>query len=228
MNQTNNSSSTAGHPSKGAVFDALNWCSEKNFLPEHRRYLAQDVGDRVLDLGAGTGAMFPYIGATAQREGPIQLHGIEPDPSFRARAEQKAERVGLHIDIRNGRAESLPYDNESFNTVIASTVFCTIPDVDEAIREIDRVLRPNGELRFLEHVRSHGSHGRYQDRFAPLWKRIAGGCHLNRQTERTLAQSPLELSEIDEFEIDTAFTPVKRFIRGTATKAKEDTTVKSN
>lgn len=187
--------------------------------------MAQEVDGPVLDLGAGTGAMFSYLGATAQRDGPIQLHAIEPDPSFKARAEQKAERVGLDIDIRSARAESLPYDDESFNTVIASTVFCTIPDVELAMREIDRVLKPNGKLRFLEHVRSHGLHGRVQDRVAPFWKRMAGGCHLNRYTERTLTESPLELTEIEEYEIDTSFTPVKRFIRGTATKTNEGTTV---
>lgn len=213
---------------KGVLFDVLNRCSETDFLPEHRRYMAKDVNDPVLDLGAGTGAMFSYLGATAQRDGPIQLHAIEPDPSFRARAEQKAERVGLDIDIRSARAESLPYDDESFNTVIASTVFCTIPDVEQATREIDRVLKPNGELRFLEHVRSHGLHGRFQDRFAPLWKRIAGGCHLDRPTERLLAKSPLELTEIQEHDIDTRLTPVKRFIRGTATKTSEETAVNRN
>jgi ubiquinone/menaquinone biosynthesis C-methylase UbiE len=102
-------------------------------------------------------------------------------------------------------------------------VFCTIPDVEQAMREIDRVLKPNGELRFLEHVRSHGLHGRVQDQVAPLWKRMAGGCHLNRRTERMIAESPLKLTEIEEREIDTRFTPVKRFIRGMATKTNRET-----
>lgn len=184
--------------------------------------MAQDVDGPVLDLGAGTGAMFPYLGATAQRNGAIQLHAIEPDPAFKARAEQKAERVGLQVDIQSARAESLPYDDESFNTVIASTVFCTIPDVEQAIREIDRVLQPNGELRFFEHVRSHGLHGQFQDRFTPLWKRMAEGCHLNRSTERMIAESPLELIEIEEHDIDTALTPIQRFIRGIAIKTNEE------
>jgi ubiquinone/menaquinone biosynthesis C-methylase UbiE len=226
MSQTNDQSATT--PAKGVLFDAINWCSEKSFLPEHRRYMAREVGDSVLDIGAGTGAMLSYIGATAQRDGPIQLHAIEPDPDFRARAEQKAERVGLCVDIRPARAESLPYDDERFDTVVASMVFCTIPDVEQALQEIDRVLKPNGELRFFEHVRSHGLHGRFQDRFAPLWKRIAEGCHLNRPTERILTESPLELTEIEEISIDTAFTPIRRFIRGTATKTSDDVAMKTN
>jgi SAM-dependent methyltransferase len=223
MSQTKNSSSTSGHPIVGTLYDAINWCSEKSFLPEHRRYMAQGLRGSVLDLGAGTGAMFPYIGATALDDGPIQLHGIEPDPNFRARAEQKAERMGLPINIQSAGAESLPYDDESFNVVIASTVFCTIPDVEQAVREIDRILKPDGELRFFEHVRSHGSHGKYQDRFAPLWKRLAGGCHLNRPTERTLGTSPLEIVEIDDIHLDTRYAPIQRFIRGIATPTTENT-----
>lgn len=222
MSQTNDSSSTDGRPIVGAVYDAVNWCSERAFLPEHRRYLAQELRGSVLDLGAGTGAMFPYIGATALDDDPIELHGIEPDPHSRARAAQKAERIGLQIDIQSSRAESLPYDHESFDVVIASMVFCTIPDVEQALREINRVLKSEGELRFIEHVRSHGTHGRYQDRFAPLWKRVAGGCHLNRPTERTLGESPLEITEIRDIALDTSYAPVRRFIRGTATPITEN------
>jgi ubiquinone/menaquinone biosynthesis C-methylase UbiE len=162
--------------------------------------------------------MFPYLGATAQRCGSIQIHGVEPNPHLRARAEQKAERVGFDIDIRAAEAESLPYADESFNAVIASMVFCTIPDVERALKEINRVLQPNGELRFFEHVRSDGSHGRYQDRFTPIWKRIAGGCHLNRRTGKTLAASPLELNELNEINMDFRFSPTKKLIRGIATK----------
>jgi ubiquinone/menaquinone biosynthesis C-methylase UbiE len=216
MSQPDNPS-TDGHPIGGAIYDVLNWYNEANLLPEHRRYLARGVQGPVLDVGTGTGGMLPYFGAVAQRDGPIQLHGIEPDPHLRARAEQKAERVGFDIDIRSAEAESLPYANESFTVVVASMVFCTISDVEQALEEINRVLRADGELRFFEHVRSDDSHGRYQDLFTPVWKRIAGGCHLNRRTGRTLANSPLEITEIDRFDTGMKYSPTKKCIRGTAT-----------
>lgn len=209
---------TNGHPLGGAICDALSWYNETKILPQHRRYLSRELQGTILDLGAGTGPMFPYFGAAAQRHGPLQLYGIEPNLHMKARAEQKAGRVGLDISLRSARAESLPYKAESFDTVIASLVFCTIPDVEQALQEIDRVLKPNGELRFVEHVRSDGKHGEVQDRIAPIWKRIAGGCHLNRRTGRTFANSQFELAEIEEITLDTRVSPTKRLIRGTIRK----------
>lgn len=97
-------------------------------------------------------------------------------------------------------------------------MFCTIPDVEQALEEITRVLKPGGELRFLDHVRSDGSYGQSQDRATPIWKRIFGGCHLNRRTEKKLSNSPLNLTEIDERGFDTNLVPINKLIRGVATK----------
>lgn len=222
MEQTH-TASTDGSSMGGLIFDAFNWCCERTLAPEHRRYLARKLDGPVLDLGAGTGAMFPYFGAAAQREGSIAVTAVEPDGGFRERAKRKAERVGLDVDIRSGEAEALPFEDERFNTVIASVVFCTIPDVDGALDEVDRVLKPGGELRFFEHVRSHGRHGRIQDRVTPVWKRLAAGCHLNRDAERAISNSALEITEIEDVELESAvlpssLLPIQRFVRGTAVK----------
>ena len=206
---------TGGHPIFAAVYDVLNRTGEGTFLHEHRQYLAQDLHGRVLDLGAGTGAMLPYFDQAAPQEVAIELHGIEPDPHMRRRAERKAENEGVDIEIEPGRAERLPYLDETFDRVVASVVFCTISDVDKALSEVHRVLKIDGEFRFLEHVRSDGRLGRVQDSLAPFWKRVSAGCRLNRRTRQAIVESPLEMVEIDTVE---GIFPTKRIIRGTAAR----------
>ena len=214
MPQAKQENATDGHPIFAATYDYFNRYAEKNLLPEHRQYLTQDLHGTVLDLGAGTGAMFPYLNEVAQQETSLQLHGIEPDPHMRTRAEERAKHIGLPIELRSTRAESLPYADDTFDVVIASLVFCTISNTERALDEIDRVLKPTGEFRFLEHVRSEGLLGQVQDLAAPLWKVIGAGCHLNRETKTIVANSPLEIVDIET--LDIGVVPVKRFIRGRA------------
>jgi ubiquinone/menaquinone biosynthesis C-methylase UbiE len=149
---------------------------ERTLLPEHREALAADLAGRVLEIGAGTGAMFPYYGDS------VDLQAIEPDPHMRAQAIEQAETLGLDIEIADASGESLPYDDGSFDAVVASLVFCTIPDHEAALSEVARVLKPGGEFRFLEHIRGEGAVGRVHDLAAPAWHTVAGGCHLNRET----------------------------------------------
>jgi ubiquinone/menaquinone biosynthesis C-methylase UbiE len=151
---------------------------ERTVLPAHREYLTAGLSGRVLDLGAGTGAMFPYFASRPD----IELCAVEPDPAMRRQARSKAADLDLTVDIADARAEALPYDDDSFDAVVASFVFCTIPDPGAALGELARVLRPGGEFRFLEHVRADGVAGRLHDLFAPAWHTVAGGCHLNRET----------------------------------------------
>lgn len=160
--------------------------------------------------------MFPYLKEAAQRDASLQLFGIEPDLYMRTRAERKTEDIGLDITIQQARAESLPFDDEHFDVVIASLVFCTIPDMEKALQEVHRVLKPGGEFRFLEHVRSTGALGQFQDVAAPVWQRLAAGCHLDRQTAETFTDSSLEVDELDTMNV--GMFPVKPFIRGTAVR----------
>ena len=166
------------HPIVSRLYDPVMEIPERTLLSSHREYLTADLSGRVLDLGAGTGAMFPYFVELSD----VELDAIEPDPTMRRQAVTKAVELDLAVDIAGARGESLPYDDDSFDTVIASFVFCTIPDPEVALSEVARVLRPGGEFRFLEHVRADGLTGRLHDFFAPAWHTVAGGCHLNRET----------------------------------------------
>ncbi|MCU4752367.1 class I SAM-dependent methyltransferase [Halobacteria archaeon AArc-curdl1] len=201
------------HPVFAAIYDPATWLAERTILRPHREYLAQDLDGRVLDLGTGTGAMFPFFAEEAASNQAIEFYAIDPDPHMRKRARSRTEKLDLDVEIRSARAESLPYPSDSFDVVIASMVFCTIPDVETAIGEVVRVLKPGGEFRFLEHVAADGWQSRLQKAIAPVWRRIAGGCHLTRRTPTVFVQ-PRSLDVIEITRLRTGIPPVRPFVRG--------------
>jgi ubiquinone/menaquinone biosynthesis C-methylase UbiE len=128
------------------------------------------------------------------------------------RAQRRVEALGFVVDLCQCPAEALPFANASFNTVVATLVLCSVADIDAALSELRRVLRANGTLRFIEHVRADGSVGRIQDILTPLQRRIAGGCHLNRRTIEAIEAAGFVLVEIEEQQV--LFTPL---VAGVAT-----------
>ena len=189
--------------------------SKRFDLAEHRRYLARDLEGAILDLGAGSGAMIPYLQTAVQRDPALDLHAIEPNPNRRRQAKRTASTHDLDIHLRSGRAESLPYADNTFDVVITSAVFCTVQDPSRAITEVHRVLKSDGEFRFLEHVRADGLRGYVQDVVTPLWKRVDNGCHLNRRTDDWIAAGRFALDEIETLSIGVSSS--RPFVRGTAT-----------
>ncbi|RLM34548.1 class I SAM-dependent methyltransferase [Haloarcula sp. Atlit-120R] len=198
-------------PLFAAIYDPVTALVERTLLRPHREYLVANMDGTVLDLGAGTGAMFPYFDRIATDS--TAFHAIEPDPHMRRQAEEKANALATPIRIESAPAEALPYDEGTFDVVIASMVFCTIPDIESAMSEMTRVLKPGGELRFFEHVIDDGWRARIQSALAPLWKRLAGGCHLTRQTgSRLAAAQSFDVVEIER--LNLGVTPVRPFVRG--------------
>ncbi|WP_458190702.1 class I SAM-dependent methyltransferase [Haladaptatus sp. NG-WS-4] len=207
-NRTETKPPTAGQP----IFAAL---AERFDLTEHRRYLTRDLKGTILNLGVGSGAMFSYLQTAVQRDPALDLHAIEPDPKRRRQAKRTASRYDLDIHLQSGRAESLPYADDTFDVVIASAVFCSVQDPSRALKEVHRVVKPDGEFRFLEHVRADGLRGYIQDAVTPLWKRIDNGCHLNRRTDDWISAGSFVLDEIETLSLGVS--PSKPFVRGTAT-----------
>lgn len=200
-----------------ALYDPAMRSFELDVLPPHREYLAANLSGDVLDLGVGTGAMFPYF---ANHGDSATFHGIEPDPHMRKRAKREAEEHGIDIEILDVGAGALPYDDDTFDVVIASIVFCTIPDVEAALDEVARVLEASGEFRFLEHVKANGTFGQIQELASPVWQRVAGGCHPNRETAMAISNHPaFEITDLER--IDAASALARPFIRGTATAHKD-------
>ncbi len=174
--------SDRGHPVVARLYDPVMALPERTVLVDYREFLVSGLSGRVLDLGAGTGALFPYFD---RLEAPdLHVTAVEPDPNMRARARKRASGLDVDIDVVDADGEALLYDDGAFDAVVTSFVFCTIPDHERAFDEVARVLKDGGEFRFLEHVRGDGIAGRTHDVLAPCWHAVAGGCNLNRRTHR--------------------------------------------
>lgn len=191
------------------LYDPITWAVERWMFEPHRRYLVQDLDGRILDLGCGTGAMFPYYNEVLS----LEVRAVDPDPFMLRKASRRASALNLTVDLTEADGQSLPYQDASFDAVISSLVLCTVPDVDATLDELARVLRPGGELRVFEHVKAEGWRGAVQQGLEPLWHEVARGCHLRRDTERRLSHhSNFEVEELTHLPI--GITPVRPFIRG--------------
>ena len=165
--------------------------SRKRLAPILRSLLSGLSGD-VLEIGAGTGATFEYFPAAAH------VVAIEPDPHMRKRAEP---RLRPNIELRAGNGESLPAADASMDAVVVSLVLCTVSDQPGTLAEIRRVLKPDGKLIFIEHVRSGGFAGRMQDITQPVYGWISAGCHWNRRTELAIRSAGFRFERIDRWKL---------------------------
>ena len=209
------------HPFVAAVYDWV--VPEATLFAPQREYLTDDLSGRVLDIGAGTGANFPHV---ADENGDIEYHAIEPDPHMRRQAETKARESGCAVDLRDARAEALPYPDDAFDVVIAGLVFCTIEEPDTALAEIARVLKPGGEFRFLEHVHADGWQATGQELLNPLWERVAGGCQLNRDTvDRFVCNDAFSVDEIERLSV--GLFPATPIVRGRLYRRRDRPTNRS-
>ncbi len=166
------------------LYDACCALMERLGLREWRHSLAAGVRGRTLELGCGTGRNLPLY------DGASRVIGVDPSADALRRAHARAPDVPLV----QGSAAALPFRDGAFDTVVASLVLCSVPDPRRALAEARRVLRPGGEMRFLEHVRAMAPwRARLQDRVQPAWTRLTGGCHPNRDTERTVRDAGLSI-----------------------------------
>ena len=167
----------------------LDWATRPVYR-DRQRLLAQASG-RVLELGVGTGANFPFYSHTA-----TEIHGIEPAGGLLSLARDSAQQCDSpeRFHLQEGDAQQLPYPDQHFDTVIACLVFCTIPDPEKAAAEAFRVLKPGGTLLALEHVLSdHRWIQRLQKGMNPAWKHLACGCQLTRDTASIFREAGFRL-----------------------------------
>jgi ubiquinone/menaquinone biosynthesis C-methylase UbiE len=161
---------TDGHPWLARTLDFV-----MRPLYPARRLVVPEASGRVLEIGVGTGLNFGlYHDVDA-------LVGVDPDPYMLERARPRAAELPFPAELHQTGAERLPFADASFDTAVITFTLCTIPDPDAALVEARRVLKPGGRLLFVEHTRSIQPMARVlQDALTPLWKRLAGGCHMNR------------------------------------------------
>ena len=164
---------------------------QERFLPYRRRLIGMARG-RVLEIGVGSGPNLPLY------EGSVHVLGLEPSPRLLSMARTAQRAAGHPVDLIGGSAEALPLDDESIDTVVTTWTLCSIPDAATALREMRRVLKPAGQLLFVEHGQSPDEKvRRWQDRLTPVWKHLAGGCHLNRPIARLVADAGFGIERME-------------------------------
>jgi len=189
--------------------------AEERGATDHRRRLLEGLRGTVVEIGAGHGLNFPHYPPEVN-----EVIAIEPEPTLRRQAEIAAENADVPIRVLAGVADELPLEDESADAAVASLVLCSVPDQQRALAEIHRVLRPDGELRFYEHVIARSQPKRLLlqliDR-SGIWPAIAGGCHPARDTTEAIMQARFDIDEIERFGFAAQrFEPLIPHVLGTA------------
>ena len=154
----------------------LNMAMGQRQLRRYRRALVPQARGRVLEIGVGSGLNLPFYGAAVDA-----VVGIDPSPRLLAMARRVADSVAVKAELVLGSATALPLPTASVDTVVMTWTLCSIPEPEQALREMRRVLAPGGALLFVEHgLSSEAGVARWQRRLTPTWRRLSGGCHLDR------------------------------------------------
>jgi ubiquinone/menaquinone biosynthesis C-methylase UbiE len=194
-----------------AMYDRMSRSSEDAGLRDMRHGLLAEAGGRILEIGGGTGANLPHYGEALE-----SLVLTEPDPAMLRRLRRKTQEQSLRAEILQAPAEDLPFDDESFDTVVSTLVLCGVDNQARALSEARRVLRPGGKLLFIEHVRSNDAGvARLQDRISPL-NRFLFGCDCNRQTLSMIEQAGFTVARVEQTELPKAPKFVRPSIVGSA------------
>jgi ubiquinone/menaquinone biosynthesis C-methylase UbiE len=203
------------HPIFARFYDRITAGTERAGLGEMRRQLLASASGRVLELGAGTGHNLEHY-----TDAVTELVMTEPDPHMASRLRERLEREGTAVgraSVIVTPAEDLPFDDGSFDTVVATLVLCTVEDPSRAVAEARRILVEGGQLLYLEHVRSPNPRlARWQDRLERPWGFFAAGCHPNRPTDQLLAGAGFWIDSMEADRLPKAPRIVRPMIRGVA------------
>jgi ubiquinone/menaquinone biosynthesis C-methylase UbiE len=195
-----------------ALYDRCFKASEEAGLREMRRDLLSGARGRVLELGAGTGLNLDLYPDSVQ-----ELTLTEPDPHMTKQLRKKVEDSDREAEVVEAPAERLPFEDGSFDTVTVTLVLCTVPDPAAALREIGRVLKPDGQFLFLEHVRAVDPDlAKWQDRLEGPWRFLGDGCHCNRDTVSAISAAGFKLGQVERPEFPKVVPIVKPMAKGSA------------
>lgn len=185
----------------------------EEFQKQRSLVLAQAYG-MVLEIGFGTGLNLPHYPASLS-----SLHAIDPAHVLPRKVAERSAAVPFPLQIQRISAETLPYDDRSFDCVVSTWTLCTIPDPVKALRETRRVLKPDGVFLFLEHGRSEDEKiAAWQNRLNPLQNIIGCGCNLNRKIDHIIARAGLKIRTLDRFQMQGVPKLGGEMYRGSATR----------
>jgi len=185
---------------------------------ENRRELLAGLTGRVLEVGAGNGLNFPHYPASVG-----EVVAVEPEPYLRGRAVEAAAAAPVAVRVADGTAAELPAGDGEFDAVVVSGLLCSVADVPAALAEFRRVLRPGGQLRFYEHVRSRDPlFAGLQEAADLVWPHLMGGCHVRRDTRAAIGRFfAVEECRGFRFPPFAVLSPVAPRILGVARKADD-------
>jgi ubiquinone/menaquinone biosynthesis C-methylase UbiE len=190
---------------------------DKLFYNRYRRDALSEAIGRLLMIGVGPGTDLAFLPPAV-----TAVAAVEPVASFRRMASAVAERCGIAVDIVDGVAESIPFPDNSFDSVHVALVLCSVDDVAATLGEIRRVLAPGGRLVVLEHVRGDGAMGRFQDLIAKPWSWLASGCHPNRRTIDAIAAAGFDTGGLRSIRRTLVPPPCTPHLQGFATVITTD------
>ncbi|MDA8057813.1 MAG: class I SAM-dependent methyltransferase [Actinomycetota bacterium] len=197
------------------MYDRMMTGVEEAGLSRWRAELLGEASGATLELGAGTGRNLAFYPDDVSR-----LVLAEPDRSMRTRLRRAV--VSTHrprpVEVVDAPAEALPFEDASFDTVVATLVLCSVRDPERALCEVRRVLRPEGRFLFIEHVAAEDRPPRlrWQQRVEPVWRAVAGNCHLTRRTETAITAAGLTVERVERASMRKAPSFVRPTIRGSA------------
>ena len=167
-------------------------CSSEHNMAQRGRVVPMAKG-QVLEVGIGSGLNLPYYD-------PLQVEkvwGLDPSNELRQMAAREAEKVDMEVELLAERGEEIPLDANSVDTVLTTFTLCTIADAEQALASMARVLKPGGTFLFCEHgVAPDASVRRMQNGLNPIWKRVGGGCHLNRPIPHLIEENGFEITAL--------------------------------
>ncbi len=199
-----------------AIYDRMGAKTEQAGLLAHRRTLLADATGDVLEIGGGTGANLEFYGEAVR-----ELTITEPEKPMVRRLQRRVDERTPDARLLRAPAEDLPFQDASFDVVVSTLVLCTVDDQPRALRELRRVLRPDGKLLFIEHVRSDEPVlARRQDRMMPLNIRVGHGCHCNRPTLQGIKDAGFNVTQLEHDTLKHVPSFVSPLIVGIASRSE--------
>ena len=204
---------TRTHPVFAVAYDPMTRALERAVMAERRARLLADLDGQVLDVGAGTGANLPYLRRASR------VVAAEPDAAMRRRLAARIARATVPVELSSDPAEKLRYPDASFDAVVFTLVLCSVASPDRALAEARRVLKPDGRLIIIEHVRGSGRLAEWQDRVTPIWSRVNAGCHPGRDTAAAVERAGFAIERAEYFDEFPRLVPTRPLLEAVARSA---------
>jgi SAM-dependent methyltransferase len=207
-------SKTVRRPLFARYYARVSDAMERQGVADRRRALLDGLVGRVIEVGAGNGLNFGHYPA-----GVTEVLAVEPEPYLRGLAAGAAERAAVPVRVVDGVADRLPAAGGAFDAGVVSLVLCSVADQGRALAELFRVIRPGGQLRFMEHVRADSPGlARVQRLVDVVWPVLGGGCHASRDTLTAIRAAGFHVEHLERFRFpDTSVpTPTAPHVLGVA------------